>query len=645
MRKRRTTTLCDGTGGPSRKAFSKLWQVGLVLVGFGSCFTLLLFDASLACAGEDAERNLIFKRSHIAAWMDEPDSYKMCDVDVLIQDMSMVSDADAARWGRFIDRMHKQGKLVCAEMRPATHTNELLKYVMEDESLQAAACVDLDGKPIEVSWMVGHVYKGRTPVFLCSNQPRYREFLREQVRYFIAAGADGIMVDDSGGAFFARNRGGCFCTCCIEGFRTYLGEKYSAGQLKQRGVDDLDSFDYRKFVLGQEDGGQSYRNRQRREKVPFSRDFNDFLLRSDVELFRELQKLSCELAGKHVPMGWDNVDFGGSRAGYYPFWDVFYSEINYQNFGVDGRLPGTKFSPAIVMLDKFSDAMGKWYIPTPAPRSWEAVMKNDVESLLRLWVAFSYANGSALRYPRKGWIFSTQTPWYFPPKEDFEPLYAFIRGHRELFDDYEAVQQVGVLFTQSKQGGGGSYYRPLKHVCANLVELNVPFGMAVAGDELLANRLRGDEAERFEVMLVPEPIRLIDGQKEVVERWKQRGAAISVKREDDVAAKIQNRVKPLVAVEDDSGVWLFPRQIPGKPDAPVLCHVVNPHFDAEEDVAIPQTDVPVRLRGGLFGDTRVRKVTYHAPQSEPLTLDHRIEEDDVRVTIPRVDVWGILEID
>jgi len=586
----------------------------------------------------------IFKRSHVAAWMDEPDSYKMCDVDVLIQDMCMVSDADAKRWGVFIGKMHKQGKLVCAEMRPATHMNKLLEYVMTDKGLQAAACVDLDGKPIEVPWMVGHTYKGRTPVFLCSNQPRYRQFLRDQVRYFMAAGADGIMVDDGGGSFFACGRGGCFCPHCMAGFREYLRKKHTVEQLKQRGVDDLDSFSYRRFVLGQQDDGRSYRNRRERHKVPFSRDFSDFLRRSDVELFRELQALSCKLAGKHVPMGWDNVDFAGSRAGYYPFWDVFYSEINYQNFGVDGRTPDTEFPPGMVMLDKFADAMGRWYIPTPAPKSWEAIMRNDVESLLRLWVAFSYANGSALRYPRKGWVFSARTPWYFPPKEDFEPLYAFIRAHRELFDDYEAVQQVGVLFTQSQAGGGSSYYTPLKHVCASLVSLNVPFGMAVAGDELLTNRLHGGEVERFELMLIPEPIRLVGGQRGIVQRWKDRGRAVSVQRTDNVAAKIKDHIQPLVAVEDDSGVWLFPRYVPGQRHAPVVCHVVNPHFDAQRDAALPKADVPVLLRSGLLGDRRPGKVTYHSPGNQPCTLQHRLGKDGVRVTIPRVELWGVLRI-
>jgi len=71
----------------------------------------IAFRQCIADAREKAEGRSIFKRSHIAAWMDEPDSYKMCDVDVLVQDMSMVSDADAKRWGLFIDKMHKQGKL------------------------------------------------------------------------------------------------------------------------------------------------------------------------------------------------------------------------------------------------------------------------------------------------------------------------------------------------------------------------------------------------------------------------------------------------------------------------------------------------------------------------------------------------------
>lgn len=32
-------------------------------------------------------------------------------------------------------------------------------------------------------------------------------------------------------------------------------------------------------------------------------------------------------------------------------------------------------------------------------------------------------------------------------------------------------------------------------------------------------------------------------------------------------------------LRSDVDIWLFPRHIPGKEDAPAACHVVNPHFD------------------------------------------------------------------
>ena len=68
----------------------------------------------------------------------------------------MVCNADAERWGRFIDKMHKQGKLVCAEMRPATHMNELLERRMPPvpNRLQFRC-------PLRICEMLMQSYRGR----------------------------------------------------------------------------------------------------------------------------------------------------------------------------------------------------------------------------------------------------------------------------------------------------------------------------------------------------------------------------------------------------------------------------------------------------------------------------------------------------
>lgn len=587
----------------------------------------------------------VFKRSHVPVWCDGPNDYKHYDADVLVQKLDIIDRFDLPRAKDFVAQRHAEGKLVCAEMHPATFYGKMLDYVMTEPGMQAAACLDLDLKPIPVPWMVGHTYHGKTPSFLCSNHPRYRAFLRQQICYYAQAGVDGVMVDDGGGLFFAHNRGGCFCKYCMKGFRQYLASHFTREALAQEGISDVDTFDYRKFVLQRVAGADAYKAAKRRGQIPFSREFTDFLRTSDVELFRSLHGMAASLSGRPIPMGWDNVDFGGNRAQYYPFLSVFYSEINYQNFAVTGRGPDEMLPPAIIMLNKVSDALRKWYTPTPAPRSWESIRGRNLTGLLRQWIAFTYANGGAMRYPRKGWVFSDTAPWYFPPKDEFEPVYDFVRRHRELLDDYEAVEQVGVLFSQSQQGAGGAYYTPLKHVCAGLVDLNIPFGFAVAGDELLARRLVGDETNRFEIMVIPEPVRLVDGQQEIVDRWKAEGRAVGITLDDEVAVHLHDRITPLVSVESHSDVWLFPRMVTARNDAPLVCHLVARKYDPRTNRTVPQQNVHVLLDRRLIGPKGVRRVIYHTIGRGTREIAFDARGSGVHVVVPEVELWGILSID
>jgi beta-glucosidase-like glycosyl hydrolase len=47
------------------------------------------------------------------------------------------------------------------------------------------------------------------------------------------------------------------------------------------------------------------------DQRPKLEDYDDYLKRSDAALFRSLQSMACKLSGRHIPMGWDNVNFGG----------------------------------------------------------------------------------------------------------------------------------------------------------------------------------------------------------------------------------------------------------------------------------------------------------------------------------------------
>ena len=204
--------------------------------------------------------------------------------------------------------MHLQDKLFWAEMRPLTHLGKLFEHVMSDPGLQEAVCVDFNLKPIRTFWLTGLSYKGRPIYLYCSNHPRYRAFLRHQIYMFAQAGVDGIMVDDGGGTLFSYGAGGCCCKYCMAGFREFLRGKYTAEQLKARGVEDLPRFDYRQVLLKHGKDRTSLQAARQRNEVPLTAEFRDFLVRSDAELFRSLQEMACKLSGRHIPMGLVGLD-------------------------------------------------------------------------------------------------------------------------------------------------------------------------------------------------------------------------------------------------------------------------------------------------------------------------------------------------
>jgi hypothetical protein len=85
----------------------------------------------------------------VPIWSDGPDDYLKYDcADLLIQYMDMVDEMDIPKWQAFSDRMHEQGRLFWAEMRPLTHLGDMFEYVMNDYGLQDALCLDFNLNPI-----------------------------------------------------------------------------------------------------------------------------------------------------------------------------------------------------------------------------------------------------------------------------------------------------------------------------------------------------------------------------------------------------------------------------------------------------------------------------------------------------------------
>ncbi|MEX0936904.1 MAG: hypothetical protein WDZ59_03515 [Pirellulales bacterium] len=91
---------------------------------------------------------------------------------------------------------------------------------------------DKNGKPISNStYGIG----GMREYWACLNNPQWREVLKRWVRVGIDRGLDGFIVN-----YFYRHD--CHCPHCVEGFRRYLGERFSDSQLQELGIADLAQF-------------------------------------------------------------------------------------------------------------------------------------------------------------------------------------------------------------------------------------------------------------------------------------------------------------------------------------------------------------------------------------------------------------------
>ena len=629
-----------------------------------TCLLVLTLTGALAFSQENLFRNCDvcseFEKSHIeipksliAIWYNDLSQRDKYDVDMAIQVMDMYDERDIPKWRDVVDEYHAQGKLCYAPLRPLTHIGKTFEYVMSDPGLQEALCKDVSLNSMIIPWMKGRGYKDVPVRMYCGNNPRFQAYLRHQVYLISETGIDGIMVDDFTGTPLAFNNGGCFCEYCMAGFREFLKEKYTTAELADLGIDDIESYDYRQVVLRYADDLASLQLARKEGEVPLDHDFRDFLYKSDADLFASLKSMACRLSGRYIEMGWDNVNFAWTRAMYYDYQDCYYTECGHVSLGLGkfGNLQreysweqdtDQQLHPEMLWTYKFADETGKWFAPTPSPPSWSAFKIKKMEHLLASWVAFSYANGANFRYPRIGWCFGETSRWFYPDKEVYEPVYSLVRENRGLFDHYEAMEQVGVLFTQKGLAKGG---RAIKYACGQLADMNIPFGMPVAGDDWLVNRISVEDIDRFDLMLVPEPTLLDPEQQRILEEWGKKKELIHVNEGDDLKTPLEDAIEPLLSLETDHPVWLFPRHIPGDRKAPLVCHLINQEFQARQDQFVLQEDLKVRLGNDILEGGRVKAVNYFTPGNKPVALDFRAEGDNTYIEVPELDIWGVLKIE
>jgi len=80
-------------------------------------------------------------------------------------------------------------------------------------------------------------------------------------------------------------------------------------------------------------------------------------------------------------------------------------------------------------------------------------------------------------------------------------------------------------------------------------------------------------------------------------------------------------------------------------DSEVVIHIVNNRYDWMQDTVKPVQDktLNIKIPAQMTGATLT--VTYYTPETDAETLSYEIDEDTVTVTLPDLEVWGIVHIE
>ena len=486
---------------------------------------------------------------------------------------------------------------------------------------EAAYCRNLEGERVVAPWMVA--FDKKNPVYWgCNNQPAYLDKCVESACKALDAGADWIQFDDWSMIVSAYGWGGaCFCDRCLAGFREYLQQNLSAEQTKELGIDDLAAFDYKAHLAAKHQLTTDKDYRAQRGKLPLEAHFQQFQRQSVREFFQELRKRLEAHAGRRVPLSVNST--------------LMHPEQR-NNFCADivDFLLGETWQPDFtktVICTKVADALGKWQVFSPIPR--------DLQDTRRATAA-AYALGHLPLVPWDIYMGSDATgiqPRYFGKPEEYGDLYRFVKDNAELLNGYETPASVGVVVNTDKYDAGA-----IAAVCSRLLENHVPFAFALAGHSSYDSSLTAEQLKGFDTVIrVNPPDDFTPADRAALEAAAEEAIVLSP-RELTPAS-----LEPLSLLRywGPNDLVFLPRMQTDGTTNRLLLHVLNLNQNPTDKSPVPVkwTSLLLRLPAMLGPDLTAAR--WHAPGAETATLEVEKLNEGLRVILPKIELWGIVELE
>lgn len=519
------------------------------------------------------------------------------------------------------------------------------------------------------------------------NHTKWRDYIIEQAKAAVDAGADGISIDDiSGNVQWVEMGLGSFNIASESKFAQYLKEKYSPNELSELGITDIEIFDYSNFLTqkGWTVDTLTSNSYPPHADFPLYNDFSDFQEISTAEfvnhLISTIKAYAQEKYARQM-MFTECCEYRDHAAKYIkPYFDLLTAGAMYGKERTYQHIVAYKLGVAAS-----GSPMVAWLGDTEAHFT-----QQDITDLNNIYIAESYANQAQL----------VGHPGDSNPKQYND----FIHTHSDIFNfaDWESKARIGILYTLTTMTDEEFYgltHTLFFNLGQLLVDSNYQFDIIFShGDDLDA-----DQLSKYEVIILPETYLLLEEEKDSLLTYATNGGQLIYIGEKTSPFTTQETLQNNIIQNAD---WVrtcdlygqhiqyntainltqaFPEfytLLPEKPSTmnltqtidsfqnlitpstkritldtddkirmvlwnsqeKVILHLINYDFDYSNKENRSKSNLEIKIDDSLISDPQ--KITIVSPDSQQdEEVDFNIEDSYITFIVPKLHIWDIVVIE
>ena len=293
---------------------------------------------------------------------------------------------------------------------------------------------------------------------------------------------------------------------------------------------------------------------------------------------------------------------------------------------------------------KMADALHRPAMIMGSGEDHAFVQDNNLPGMIRSWVAEAYAFGNYFTAPYYLWANRNGKSYSYQPRSNQElaPLYQFIKAHGSLFDGYSAKSKTALVLAYKSYAQNQSNIISL---AKELADKSIQFDVVIAGDDVLGLHLTSSQLAGYDNLIVPDGSLLSVNDSAII-NGSGKKIVNNVNNFDKSSQIVINGVatirSTLRAVKDDN-------------IKPIVVHLLNGDYDLSTDSFNNIKNFVIVIPKKLL-DNPVSQVKYVRPPSwssralsvtstfQDELLDFKSTDDSILITVPSLDIWGILVI-